>query len=170
MGKRKVFMRQMVGLALIPFVMLSVTVASAIAASQPQYGGVVKIIDVSEGAQPLGAPWEVKGIDTKLIKPAIENLLREDINGNDHPGLATGGKIDQAKNTITLPLRKGVKFHDGTDFNAKAAKWCMDQGIKAGVVKGFLSVDVVDDYTIRVNVNKYQNNFLNFLTSSYGAG
>jgi peptide/nickel transport system substrate-binding protein len=169
MEKMKVFMRQMVGLTLTVFVMLLPAITSA-KTDSPQYGGVLKIIDVAEGAQPLGAPWDVKGIDTKLIKPAVENLLREDINGNYHPGLATGWKIDQAKNTITVPLRKGVKFHDGTDFNAKAAKWCMDQGIKAGVVKGFLSVDVVDDYTIRVNVDKYQNNFLNFLTSSYGAG
>ena len=47
----------------------------------------------------------------------------------------------------------------------------MDQSIKAkAVVKGFLSVDVVDDYTVRVNVDKYQNNFLNFLASSYGGG
>ena len=28
--------------------------------------------------------------------------------------------------------------------------------------------DVVDDYTIRINVDKYQNNFLDFLASSYG--
>ena len=170
MGKMGGFMRRMVGLTLIMFIMLLPAMASVKAAPKPQYGGVMKIIDISEGAQPLGAPWDVKGIDTKLIKPVVENLLREDINGNYHPGLATGWKIDQTKNTITVPLRKGVKFHDGTDFNAKAAKWCMDQGIKANVVKGFLSVDVIDDYTIRVNVDKYQNNFLNFLTSSYGAG
>ena len=170
MGKRKVFMRQMVGLTLIAFVMLLPAIKGAKAASQPQYGGVLKIIDISEGAQALGASWEVLGIDTKLQKPVVETLLREDIKGNYHPGLATGWKIDTAKNTITLSLRKGIKFHDGTDFNAKTAKWVLDQSIKANVVKGFLSVDVVDDYTIRINVDKYQNNFLNFLSSSYGGG
>ncbi len=170
MEKMRVSIRQGVGLALVVFVTLLLTISNSGAASQPQRGGVMKIIDVSEGAQPLGAPWEVLGIDTKLLKPVVENLLREDIKGNYYPGLATGWKIDTAKNTIMLSLQKGVKFHDGTDFNAKAAKWCMDQGIKANVVKGFLSVDVIDDYTIRVNVTKYQNNFLNFLASSYGGG
>lgn len=29
--------------------------------SQPQYGGVMRIVDVAEGAQPIGAPWEVDG-------------------------------------------------------------------------------------------------------------
>ena len=168
MGKKKVFMWQMAGLVLIPFVMLLLTVASAKAASQPQYGGVQKIIDVAEGAQPLGSPWDVRGIDSKLIHPVIESLLREDINGNYHPWLATGWKIDQAKNTITVSIRKGVKFHDGTDLNAKVAKWCTDQAIEAKQVKGFLSVDVVDDYTIRINVDNYQNNFLNLLSSTYG--
>jgi peptide/nickel transport system substrate-binding protein len=168
MGKRKVFMRQMVGLTLIVFGMLFLATSNAGAASQPQYGGVLKIIDVAEGAQPLGAPWDVRGIDSKLIHPVIESLLREDVNGNYHPWLATDWKIDQAKNTITVFLRKGIKFHDGTDFNAKAAKWCIDQGIEAKQLKGWLSVDVVDDYTICINVDKYQNNFLSYLSSAFG--
>ncbi len=170
MEKMKLFMRQMLGLSLILFVMLVLSISSSGAASQPQRGGVMKIIDVSEGAQPIGAPWEVRGIDVKIIRPAIESLLREDIKGNYSPGLATSWKIDTAKNTITLSLRKGIKFHDGTDFNAKAAKFCLDESIKAKVVVGFLSVDVVDDYTVRINVTKYQNNFLNFLSSGYGSG
>ena len=135
-------------------------------AEQPQYGGVMRIVDVAEGAQPIGAPWEVRGIDTKLIKPVIEPLVREDIKGNYHPWLATEWKVDQKNHTITLKLRRGVKFHDGTDFNADAAKWCIDRAIEAKVVKGFKSVDVIDPYTIRVNLEQYQNNVLNLLAGS----
>jgi hypothetical protein len=29
----------------------------------PQYGGVLKIIDVAEGGQPLGTPWEVTSLN-----------------------------------------------------------------------------------------------------------
>jgi peptide/nickel transport system substrate-binding protein len=168
MGKIRLSMRQGLGLTLIAFVTLLPAITSG--ASQPQYGGVLKIIDVAEGAQPLGAPWDIRGIDSKLIHPVIENLVREDVNGNYHPGLATAWKIDPAKNTITLSLRKGVKFHDGTDFNAKAAKWCVDQSIAAKIVPGFLSVDVIDDYSIRINVDKYQNHFMNYLSQSFGGG
>ncbi len=170
MEKRRRSIGQMAGLALIVFCTALAAGTDGNAATQPQYGGVLKIIDIAEGAQPLGAPWEVMGIDVKILKPVVECLLNEDIKGNYHPGLATAWKIDTARNTITLTLRKGVKFHDNTDFNAKAAKWCIDQDIKANAVKGFLSADVVDDYTIRVNVDKYQNNFLNYLSSSYGGG
>ena len=166
MEKVKGFIRQMAGLTLIVFVVLSLAITSAKAASQPQYGGILKIIDTAEGAQPIGTPWEISGIDSKLVKPVIESLIREDINGNYHPWLATGWKIDQAKNTITVSLRKGVKFHDGTDFNAKAAKWTIDQAITAKQAKGFLGADVVDEYTVRVNVDQYQNNYLNLLAST----
>ncbi len=154
-------------LMLVLLMLLAGTEARA--AAQPQYGGVLKIIDVSEGAQPIGAPWEIQGIDIKLVTPVIETLLHEDARGGYHPWLATAWKIDPARNIITVSLRKGVKFHDGTDFNAKAAKWCMDRAIEAKIVKGFLSVDIVDDYTIRVNVDKYQNNYLFYLSGSGGS-
>jgi peptide/nickel transport system substrate-binding protein len=165
MMKRQGIQRECIG-AFIVVLLLFFTGVQA--ADQPQYGGTVRIIDVAEGAQPIGAPWEVLGVESDLIKPVIETLIREDIKGGYHPWLATSWKVDMAKHTITLPLRKGVKFHDGTDFNAVSAKWNIDQMIKAKTVKGFLSVDVVDNYTIRINVEKYQNNFLSFLSASYG--
>ncbi len=169
MRNKKVSVRRIAALFLVLGAMLAPAMAAG-AAETPHYGGVLKIIDISEGSQALGAPWEIRGIDVKICKPVIETLIQEDIKGGYHPWLATSWKIDTAKNTMTLPLRKGVKFQDGTDFNARAAKWNLDQSIKAQVVKGFLSVDVVDDYTIRIHVDKYRNNFLNFLASSYGGG
>ena len=136
------------------------------AAEQPQYGGIMKIVSVAEGALPIGAPWEVRGGDSDLMKPAMEGLIREDMQGGYHPWLATSWKIDQAKSTITLTLRKGVKFHDGTDFNAKAEKWAIDHAIEAKAATGFKSVDILDDYTIRINVDRYHNNYLNTLSQS----
>lgn len=165
MKRPEEFMRLVIGLALIAVFALSTAVVAR-AATQPQYGGVLKIIDTAEGAQPIGAPWEVSGIDSKLQKPVTESLLREDIKGNHHPWLATSWKVDTTKNTITVFLRKGVKFHDGTDFNARAVKWCLDQAIAAKQLKGFLSVDVIDDYTIRVNTEKFQNNYVALLATS----
>jgi peptide/nickel transport system substrate-binding protein len=142
MVKAKASIRSWSGLIpiMITILLLSGTVAKA--EVTPQYGGVLKIIDVAEGGQPLGTPWEVRGVDSNLIKPSVESLLREDINGNYHPWLATEWKIDQTKNTITLSLRKGVKFHDGTNLDAEAVKWCLDKAIEAKMVKGFKSVNI----------------------------
>jgi len=138
----------------------------SVSAGEPRYGGVLKIIELSEGAQPLGAPWEVRGIDTNLLKPAVESLLREDIDGNYHPWLATEWKVDQKNHTVTLTLRKGVKFHDGTDLDADAVKWCIDNAISAKTVTGLKGVEVIDKYTVRIILERYRNNILNALSGS----
>ena len=44
------------------------------------------------------------------------------------PGLATSWKVDPAnKNKWIFTLRKGVKFHDGSSFNADAVVWNLDK-------------------------------------------
>src|SRR6201991_4609142 len=44
------------------------------------------------------------------------------------PGLATEWKVDDADHKKwTFKLRPGVKFHDGSDFNADAVVWNVDK-------------------------------------------
>lgn len=44
------------------------------------------------------------------------------------PGLATEWKVDDNDKTKwRFTLRKGVKFHDGSDFNADAVIWNLDK-------------------------------------------
>jgi peptide/nickel transport system substrate-binding protein len=50
----------------------------------------------------------------------FDTLVREDGDGNLKPGLATAWSYDSGKTNLTLTLRTGVKFTDGTDFNADA--------------------------------------------------
>lgn len=166
MKNSNLFLRLMSTLLLVMFLTVSPAIVSAKMDSQPQYGGVLKIIEFAEGGQPIGTPWYVRGNDIKLIKPAIESLIRVDVKGNYHPGLAKEWIVDKSNNTITLPIRKGIKFHDGTDFNAEAAKWCIDRAIEAKQAKGFLSVDVLDGYTIRISLEEYHNSDLYTLSGS----
>ena len=47
------------------------------------------------------------------------------------PGLATEWKVDEAdKKKWTFKLRPGVKFHDGSDFNADAVVWNVEKVLK----------------------------------------
>ncbi len=75
------------------------------------------------------------------------------------PGLALSW--EQQGNVATFKLRQGVKFHDGSDWNAKVAKWNLDRmrthpKSQAKTYVEFIDpakgVEVVDDYTIRVNM------------------
>jgi peptide/nickel transport system substrate-binding protein len=59
--------------------------------------------------------------------------------------------------TWEFKLRKGVKFHNGEDFNAAAVKFVLErmadpkQKLRQTVFQGVIErVDVVDDYTVRI--------------------
>ena len=92
-------------------------------------------------------------------KPVLESLLRQHYDGRIEPWLAESWKIAPDKSSVTLTLRKGVKFHDGTDFNAEAVKFNLE-AMKAGKRPGtedWAVVDVVDNYTVKITLSKYTN-------------
>ncbi|MCJ7594031.1 MAG: ABC transporter substrate-binding protein, partial [Desulfobacterales bacterium] len=55
------------------------------------------------------------------------NLFFQDPEGKLHPRLATKYEVSKDGLTYTLHLRKGVKFSDGSDFNADAVKLTWDR-------------------------------------------
>jgi len=98
----------------------------------------------------------------------LDTILKGDNNGNINPNLATEWKLAADLSSITLTLRKGVKFHDGSDWNAVSAKWNIDILInaKVGDYMNFSSVDIVDDYTIRINLKTFTNTMLTTLAGT----
>jgi peptide/nickel transport system substrate-binding protein len=93
----------------------------------PQYGGVLRTL-TSNSVVNLGAPWEARmPTDAQFAQPALECLVRIDGKGLPSvPWLASSWKISKDFKSITFTLRKGVKFQDGTDFNAEAVKANLD--------------------------------------------
>jgi len=128
-------------------------------ALQPQYGGTLRIIRMAGPGTPFGTPWETVGLDISAATPSLENLMRQHVDGHFEPWLATALKVAPDMKSITLTLRKGVKFQDGTDFNAEAAKFNLDafKGAKRSGTEAWTSVQVVDEYSIRINISKYTN-------------
>jgi peptide/nickel transport system substrate-binding protein len=119
----------------------------------------------------IGYPPTMAGnIDGPLSSNCVESLFRFDEKGQLVPLLATGYKIDAAAKTITLTLRKGVKFQDGTDFNATSCKWNLDQyrNGSRGELKTLASVEVVDDYTVRLTLSKFNNTVISYLGADPG--
>ncbi len=140
------------------------------AAEKPRYGGVLKIL-TSYSVVNLGCPWErYIPTDNTFRHPAVEVLLRVDENGFPVPWLATAWKFSPDRKQLTLTLRKGVKFHDGTDFNAEAAKYVLDQyrtSPVVGLLKQVTSVDIVDPYSVRLNLAQFEAHILNSLAQVY---
>lgn len=61
--------------------------------------------------------------------------------------------------TYVFKLKKGIKFHDGTEVTADAVKYSVDlqadppqPGIKIGQYPAIASVEVVDPYTVKFNM------------------
>jgi peptide/nickel transport system substrate-binding protein len=85
-----------------------------------------------------------------------------------YPGLATAWKVSEDRRSYVFTLRKDVKFHDGTPFNAAAVCFTFDRIVnpetQARVARGSLgpyrSCDVVDEHTAKVNFNEPYAPFL----------
>jgi peptide/nickel transport system substrate-binding protein len=126
----------------------------------PKAGGVLKF-NQAFGATTFGYPPEmvVSGA-VYIANSCIEPIVLTDLAGNFQPtGLTTAFTVAPDGKSITLTLRKGVIFHDDTDWNATAAKWNLDQIIASKSAAGtstWTSVDVIDDYTLRINVTQYK--------------
>jgi peptide/nickel transport system substrate-binding protein len=87
-----------------------------------------------------------------------EPLTLMDKAGNMNPLLATSWDLDPVARTITLHLRKGVKFQDGSDFNAEAVKWNMEGWSSFGMIMGSKDLDtynVLDDYTLQLKFKNF---------------
>jgi peptide/nickel transport system substrate-binding protein len=136
---------------------------SASSTVTPQSGGTLKI-HLKGVLDEIGVPWKWGGFDTGLsVSSCLETLFRIDPQGNFVPLLAKEWKADTSARTLTITLQKGIKFQDGTDFNAAAVKWNMDQyksSPKASHLGSVSSIDVVDEYTVRLNLSQFDNNLM----------
>src|SRR5256886_17647268 len=89
------------------------------------------------------------------------------------PGLGESWSQPDPK-TLVFKLRRGVKFHDGTDFNAEAAKFNFNRmktepkSVRKGEVASIESVGVVDPYTIKINLRRPEAALLATLTDRAG--
>ena len=135
----------------------------------PQYGGTLEM-KIQEPSD-LGYPAAMTGTsDVQYASVCLESLMRYDEKLNLVPLLATDWKSDANAKTITLTLRKGVKFQDGSDFNATVCKWNFNE-FNAGTrtdLKNIKSIDIIDDYTLKLNLSSFDNTLLSSLAIDPG--
>jgi len=101
----------------------------------------------------------------------METLLNADRDENIIPGLVEKWDVSADGKTITLHLRKNVKFHDGTDFNAEAVKYNLEAWdvTYAPYLTNITSIDLPDNYTVKLNLQQFDAHLLmRFATGSVG--
>ena len=97
-------------------------------------------------------------IDRNIHYQIYDTLVRVDENGKLIPGLAESWKTSDDGKAVTFTLRRGVKYQDGTDFDAASVKWNIDRyrtakdSARSGELAPVDSVTVTDPSTAVFNL------------------
>ncbi len=132
--------------------------------------------------EPLGLdPALVDDNDSGNINCNIyESLLQFKSDNTDiEPCLAESWTISEDGTEYTFKLRQGVKFHDGTEFDAEAVKFNFDRQRPENLVPKMSfaplvfgdvkSTEVVDKYTVKITLNKSSTPFLRNMAMCFAA-
>jgi len=144
--------------------------------AKPPADRVLRLSFLKDPGQPPDPDVFYAGQGLLLTDNLYEGLLRYR-TGGANPRitglLATSWKESADHREITLKLRKGVKFHDGTPFTADAVKASFDRRLAvdqgpAYMVKDVASVTGEGDHEVVIRLKKPNAVFLSYLASPYG--
>ena len=107
----------------------------------------------------------------RILWLVFNSLVKQTPTEPVSPDLAESWSISDDGRVITYRLQEGVKFQDGTDFNAQAVKWNYDrfrddevQSVRKNQLPPLERVEVVDDNTLRMYLEVAFRPFLANLT------
>jgi peptide/nickel transport system substrate-binding protein len=140
--------------------------APAPPAAPPQPGGTLVI--VTHQKPPHIDPGVHTSRYTAMINQNTHDPLIWQVEANRFaPGLAERWEASSDLKSYTFHLRRDVKFHDGTPFNAEAVKFTWDRirdprtrSTRAPFLGDYVRTDVVDEFTVRVFFNDPYPQFL----------
>lgn len=125
-------------------------------AGQPKSGGTLRI---AFEADVTGFDPAIPGLQNFYVNQNLFNtLVMLDEKLEFVPELAESWDVQGQGKVYVFRLRRGVKFHDGTDFDAAAAKWNLDRIMgdeKAPAHRFFANVEsseVLDSHTLKITM------------------
>lgn len=105
-------------------------------------------------------------IDEIVYANVFEGLTRIDAEGQVQAGLAEKWTVSGDGLTWTFTLRKGVKFHDGSDFDAADVVFTLDRARAAdsknaqkGLFEAISSVKALDSTTVEITLSRPEGAF-----------
>src|SRR2546425_10369827 len=126
-------------------------------AAKPVYGGTVTFgleNDVSNLDPMLSGLFVNRNIHYAMYDP----LVRVSPKGDILPWLAEKWTTSADGKAVTFNLRQGVKYHDGTAFDAASVKWNIERyintkgSLRTADLASVASVEVVDANTVKFNL------------------
>src|SRR5881628_3003816 len=143
-------------LVVTPF--LWATAVAPAAAARPE--GTLTVAVATFGNE-RWLPHLYVGAEDVVLKPLWENLLSRDGKGNLIPMLAEKWQVSDGGRTWKFNLRKGVRFHNGTEVTAEDVRFTFASIAKEGSANSMApefrtikSMEVEGPYTITVRFDK----------------
>jgi peptide/nickel transport system substrate-binding protein len=152
-----------IGILAFAFLILGIVADSTAQQNKtPQKGGILKMI-AATSPQVLGYFPEMGPNDGVASYPAIEWIMEFSTKRELVPFLAESVKVDEKKLTITYKLRKGIKFHDGSELTSDVVLWNIKNSQdckRMPYADKITKIDVVDKYTYVFHLSEYHNQML----------
>jgi peptide/nickel transport system substrate-binding protein len=131
---------------------VGVTVAGAASAQTLTIG-------VRGGPESMDPHFSALGSHAEAAKHIFDTLVWSGDDLQIEPGLAVSwSPVDE--DTWEFKLREGVKFHDGSDFDAEDVKFSIERipivtgpTTTAIYVRRVASVEIIDPYTLHINTD-----------------
>jgi peptide/nickel transport system substrate-binding protein len=128
----------------------------------------------------VGIPIEPPGLDPTIAAPVAirevtwvnlyEGLVRIDRDGRVQPLLAKSWEVSPDGLTYTFRLQSGVKFHDGSAFDAADVKFAFDRArapsstnAQKQIFAPIESIETPDPMTVVVKLKEVSGNFLYYM-------
>jgi len=126
----------------------------------------------------IGTDTDINNLDLQKQQDQINNIILKNTHQtlvyftNEHtfePGLAKSWEyVDESNTVIRFHLRDDVKFHDGTPFTAEDVKFTYEMALNnvvATALNGMVSVTVVDEHTVDIEIETFNNEFIASLSN-----
>ena len=134
--------------------------ASRIAEAQTPSRGGTLTVGLSNDAKTYDPIFSVQFTERYVLYLAFDTLVKYGADFSIKPELAESWETSADGKRIVFTLRQGVRFQDGTPFDAAAVKWNIDQRLDPKVnspqrqvlAPMVVSVDVVDPQHVAFNL------------------
>ncbi len=134
---------------------------SSLLAQTPTRGGTLNVGFPSD-TKTLDPMFSVQFTERQVLYLVYNTLTKLGTDFSINPELATSWDSENDGKRIVFHLRQGVKFHDGTDFDAEAVKWNMERRLDEAVGSRqrkqlepvIESLEVIDKHTIAFNLKQ----------------
>jgi peptide/nickel transport system substrate-binding protein len=150
------------------------TTSSAPIAAEGTAGGKLRVGIITDFGT-LDPAKSTRLIDEELYNNIYDPMIKITPDGKFIPGLSTKWTISDEGKTYTFELRKDVKFHDGTDFNAEAVmdnwNWILDKANASPRRTDLIMVENMtapDPYTLVVKLKTPFTPFIATITGRTG--